>query len=207
MIKQLAEPGRDQSRGAQQDLVRTETHMNLNESLGWTRGRHYVQAGFQLPDWSRRGFFDRSDFGGTFYFGSLDAYASRQPYAFDFFRAVRLMQCHLRGKDAARPAPRLGTSKLPQDDPVRFGQKPSLAFAPSTMDSLVWPGDDPARFGTLKRDQLAENPAVPNLPKLYVNFFGLFGPNGPMPLHFTDYAIRRHHSANRSDRPDCDSGQ
>ena len=76
---------------------------------------------------------------------------SRQPYAFDFFRAVRLMQCHLRGKDAARPAPRLGTSKLPQDDPVRFGQKPSLAFAPSTMDSLVWPGDDPARFGTLKR--------------------------------------------------------
>ena len=127
---------------------------------------------------------------------------SRQPYAFDFFRAVRLMQCHLRGKDAARPAPRLGTSKLPQDDPVRFGQKPSLAFAPSTLDSFVWPGDDPARFGTLKRDQLADNPAVPNLPKLYVNFFGLFGPNGPMPLHFTDYAICRQLGQSGDGEPD-----
>ncbi|MGH9141618.1 MAG: carboxypeptidase regulatory-like domain-containing protein, partial [Vicinamibacterales bacterium] len=41
--------------GAQADLLRTETHMNLNESLGWTRGHHLIQAGFQLPDWSRRG--------------------------------------------------------------------------------------------------------------------------------------------------------
>jgi hypothetical protein len=68
--------------GGQGDLVRTEMHMNLNESLGWTRGRHFVQAGFQLPDWSRRGFNDRTNFGGTFYFSSLDAYASGQPYAF-----------------------------------------------------------------------------------------------------------------------------
>src|SRR5476651_1075672 len=45
--------------GGQGDLVRTETHMNLNESLGWTTGHHLVQAGFQLPDWSRRGFYDR----------------------------------------------------------------------------------------------------------------------------------------------------
>ena len=50
--------------GGQTDLVRTETHVNLNESLAWTKGRHLVQAGFQLPDWSRRGFYDRSNFGG-----------------------------------------------------------------------------------------------------------------------------------------------
>src|SRR4029077_11492575 len=68
--------------GGQNDLVRTETHINLTESLAWTTGRHTVQAGFQLPDWSRRGFFDRSNFGGTFYFSSLDAYAARTPYAF-----------------------------------------------------------------------------------------------------------------------------
>ena len=68
--------------GAQADLLRTETHMNLNESLAWTKGHHLVQAGFQLPDWSRRGFYDRTNFGGTFSFSGLDAYAAGRPYAF-----------------------------------------------------------------------------------------------------------------------------
>jgi hypothetical protein len=68
--------------GAQADLLRTETHMNLNESLAWTRGHHLIQAGFQLPDWSERGFFDRTNFGGTFSFSGLDAYAAGRPYAF-----------------------------------------------------------------------------------------------------------------------------
>ena len=56
--------------------MRTETHINLNESLAWTKGHHLIQAGFQLPDWSRRGFYDRTNFGGTFYFAGLDAYAA-----------------------------------------------------------------------------------------------------------------------------------
>ena len=68
--------------GGQGDLTRTETHINLNESLAWINGAHLVQAGFQLPDWSRRGFEDRTNFGGTFYFASLQAYASGTPYAF-----------------------------------------------------------------------------------------------------------------------------
>jgi hypothetical protein len=68
--------------GGQGELLRTETHMNLNDSLAWTKGHHLVQTGFQLPDWSRRGFFDRTNFGGTFYFSGLDAYASGRPYAF-----------------------------------------------------------------------------------------------------------------------------
>ncbi len=68
--------------GAQVDLVRTETHINLNESLSWTHGKHFVQAGFQLPDWSRRGFYDKTNFGGSFYFANLVAYETGQPYAF-----------------------------------------------------------------------------------------------------------------------------
>ena len=68
--------------GGQVDLVRTETHINLNESLSWTRGRHFVQAGFQLPDWSRRGFYDKTNFGGSFFFANLVAYESGRPYAF-----------------------------------------------------------------------------------------------------------------------------
>jgi hypothetical protein len=68
--------------GGQSDLVRTETHINLNESVAWIHGPHQVQAGFQLPDWSRRGFYDRTNFGGTFFFGSLDAFVNGLPYAF-----------------------------------------------------------------------------------------------------------------------------
>ena len=68
--------------GAQVDLVRTETHINLNESLSWTHGKHFVQAGFQLPDWSRRGFYDKTNFGGSYYFANLAAYETGQPYAF-----------------------------------------------------------------------------------------------------------------------------
>ena len=68
--------------GAQVDLVRTETHINLNESLSWTHGKHFVQAGFQLPDWSRRGFYDHTNFGGSFYFANLVAYETGQPFAF-----------------------------------------------------------------------------------------------------------------------------
>jgi hypothetical protein len=68
--------------GGQGDLLRTETHINLNENLSWLHGPHQVQAGFQLPDWSRRGFYDRQNFGGTFFFASLDAYQRDVPYAF-----------------------------------------------------------------------------------------------------------------------------
>jgi hypothetical protein len=68
--------------GAQADLVRTETHMQMNENLTWSCGRQTVQAGFQLPDWSRRGFYDRTNFGGTYYFSNLDTYTAGRPYAF-----------------------------------------------------------------------------------------------------------------------------
>ncbi len=68
--------------GAQADLLRTETHINMNESLAWTKGHHLVQAGFQLPDWSERGFYDRTNFGGTFFFSGLNTYGAGRPYAF-----------------------------------------------------------------------------------------------------------------------------
>ncbi len=56
--------------------------MQLNASLGWTKGRHLVHAGFQLPDWSERGFDDRTNFGGTFYFANLPLYQAGRPYSF-----------------------------------------------------------------------------------------------------------------------------
>src|SRR5438045_5223746 len=90
----------------------------------------------------------------------------KKPFSFDFFRAVRLLQA--RFPDQAR----IGYSLSPAEDPVRFAQSPSLAFAPSTLEALR---------------RTAASPA----PMLFVRHFGLFGPNGPMPLHFTEHAYER----------------
>ncbi|MGH9411144.1 MAG: carboxypeptidase regulatory-like domain-containing protein, partial [Vicinamibacterales bacterium] len=68
--------------GAQVDLRRTEAHIQLSENLALTRGQHFLQVGFQIPDWSRRGFYDRSGFGGTYSFADLTAYEAGTPYAF-----------------------------------------------------------------------------------------------------------------------------
>jgi TonB-dependent receptor-like protein len=68
--------------GAQGDLLRTETHTQMASSVAWTAGSHLVLAGVQLPDWSRRGFYDRTNLGGTFYFADLTAYGDERPYSF-----------------------------------------------------------------------------------------------------------------------------
>ena len=68
--------------GAQADLLRTETHTQSTASIAWTKGHNLVQAGFQLPDWSRRGFYDQTNAAGTFYFANLAAYEIGQPYSF-----------------------------------------------------------------------------------------------------------------------------
>jgi type VI secretion system protein ImpH len=94
----------------------------------------------------------------------------RCPYAFDFFRAVRLLESQ------RVDLPRIGFSISPAEDPVRFWQNPSLRFAPSTLDSVRSGGTD-------------------TVPRLAVNFFGLFGPNAPLPPHITEYVLERelHH--------------
>lgn len=68
--------------GAQVRLLRTENHAQGNDISSWSSGRHLVRFGVNLPDWSRRGVDDYSNFGGIFYFSSLAAYAAAQPYAY-----------------------------------------------------------------------------------------------------------------------------
>jgi type VI secretion system protein ImpH len=96
----------------------------------------------------------------------VEAALRDEPWRFDFFQAVRRIEA------ARARCPRIGTSARPADDPVRFGQLPSLAFAPSTVAQYV-----PASDG--------------RAPRLLGLFFGLLGPNGPLPLHLTDYAHER----------------
>jgi hypothetical protein len=68
--------------GAQADQSSTEDHFNLAESLTYAHGRHLFKTGFAVPDFSRRGFDDRSYREGSFTFGSLEDYALGRPLSF-----------------------------------------------------------------------------------------------------------------------------
>lgn len=96
------------------------------------------------------------------YFRRVEA----EPFQHDFYLAMRRIECLHPGK------PRLGTALRPADEPVRLGQEPSMDFAPAALSSLKWVGSN-------------------QRPLINVRFFGLFGPNGPMPLHLSDYARER----------------
>lgn len=88
------------------------------------------------------------------------------PEQYEFFAAARRLEC------ANADRPRLGQSTRASEDFVRLCQSPSLVFAPRSIDRFVPGGDGkPARMHGL--------------------FFGLFGPNGPLPTHLTEYAMDR----------------
>jgi len=95
----------------------------------------------------------------------------KDPTRYDFFALMRAVEC------ACRDRLRLGQATRPADEPIRLGQEASLTFAPSTLAYL-----EPAR---------GERP-----PRIGVHFLGLLGPNGPLPLHFTEYARDRLRNAN-----------
>ena len=96
---------------------------------------------------------------------------AEEPWTYDFFQALRRI-------DARQPdKPRLGTARRPADEPMRLGQAPELTFAPAALHAVLPPeGHRP--------------------PRIEVRFFGLFWPNGPLPLHLTEYARNRalHHA-------------
>jgi type VI secretion system protein ImpH len=91
---------------------------------------------------------------------------NERPYQFDFFQALRRLEA------VYRQRPRIGRSLRPTDDPIRLCQEPSLAFPPSTLAAF-----DPGQRG--------------EVPRLSVLFGGLLGPDGPLPLHLTEYARDR----------------
>lgn len=84
----------------------------------------------------------------------------------DFFQVLRLIE------NAHPGLPRIGASLRPRDDAVRFGQDPALVFQPTALGQF------------LRADGAARA-------RLAVNFFGLMGANGPLPLHITEYVRDR----------------
>lgn len=91
---------------------------------------------------------------------------TREPWAWDFYQALRRL-------DALNAdAPRIGLGRSPGEEPIRLGQDPDLTFAPASLAAVAPPkGRRPNR--------------------LEVRFFGMLGPNGPLPRHLTEHARNR----------------
>jgi type VI secretion system protein ImpH len=88
------------------------------------------------------------------------------PYRHDFYQTLRRLECLYDTK------PRWGQARRPVDEPIRLGQDPDLSFAPAPLASF-----ETGRDG--------------RPPRLQVRLFGLLGPNGPLPIHITEYARER----------------
>ncbi|MCE3605339.1 type VI secretion system baseplate subunit TssG [Massilia sp. P8910] len=91
------------------------------------------------------------------------------PYEHDLFALLRWIDARA---GAAQP---LGRTGHPAEEPVRLAQQASLAFAPASVAGLREPEG--------------------RAPQLSIYGFGLFGPNGPLPLHLTEYARERERMA------------
>ncbi|SDG77767.1 type VI secretion system baseplate subunit TssG [Dyella sp. 333MFSha] len=87
------------------------------------------------------------------------------PSSFDWFEALRRVEC------VHADRPRLGRSVRPADDPVRLAHTPSLDFAPRSIDRVEIAAGRPPRIHSL--------------------MLGLWGPNGALPLHLTEYTLER----------------
>jgi type VI secretion system protein ImpH len=88
--------------------------------------------------------------------------------SFEFYAALRRIEC------AYPSLPRLGKSARASEEAVRLGQVPSLNFAPAMFAEAELRANGRLWLGGL--------------------FFGLFGPNGPLPIHLTEYAHDRRHN-------------
>ncbi len=90
---------------------------------------------------------------------------SETPQEFRFFQAVRLFQL-ASGKEGA-----VGRFSNPADEAVRFAAHQSLGFPASQIQDIEFREDAP--------------------PKMTVNFMGLTGPVGELPVFYTAYVIQR----------------
>ena len=81
-----------------------------------------------------------------------------QPWRYDYFSAMRWLENYFKDE------PRFGTARKPSAEPVRLGQAADLSFAPSSLHAVM-------------------HDAANGKARIEVRFFGLFGPNGPLPHH------------------------
>src|SRR5207245_9455965 len=58
-----------------------KTHIASNTVLAWTSAPHVVKFGINVPDISRRGLNDYTNFDGTYTFSTLQDYLQRRPFS------------------------------------------------------------------------------------------------------------------------------
>ncbi len=103
----------------------------------------------------------------------LDDLFGDRPGSVQFFQAVRLLSRLGNGLQPPGLFPR-----SPADEVVRFAVNPAYWFPPAQIHSLEWPKYNEEKF--------AWQP-----PTLRVNFIGLVGPAGVMPLNYSDFVLDR----------------
>ncbi len=106
---------------------------------------------------------------------SLAARLFAEPYEFDFFQAVSLLE-RLEPHRAA-----VGRQGSPEGETVRFGAHPSLSFPASTVCDL-------------RRDDET------GIPLLTVAFLGLTGPSGALPRFYSEQLLRVEREARSAER-------
>jgi type VI secretion system protein ImpH len=87
------------------------------------------------------------------------------PCQFQFFQAVRILQ------QIAPDRVRVGEFARPEQESLRFGAHRAFPFPASEIQYIEWPEEGPA--------------------KMKVNFMGLTGPSGVLPLAYTEHLADR----------------
>jgi len=96
---------------------------------------------------------------------AVEGQLRNEPYLFEFFQAVRLLERFLPDKAG------VGGFAPPSAEVVRFKANSTLAFPASEIQSLIWPEKGPVQ--------------------MKVNFMGLTGPEGVLPLSYTAFLAER----------------
>lgn len=107
------------------------------------------------------------------------------PWRFGFIALLRRLQAG-QGTEV-----RIGHALRPRQESFRLGQSADLAFAPREIAEVALPAMQ-AEVPFAARRALPGN--RPDLPLLRLFGLGLLGPNGPLPLHYTQWVRDRSHN-------------
>lgn len=105
---------------------------------------------------------------------AVSAQLFREPWRFEFFQAVRLLEliASERAQDGGTLRVPVGHDENPQRECVRFRVPPTRGFGASEIASLT-------------------ETAADAVPDMEVNFLGLIGPSGVLPQHYNELVIQR----------------
>jgi hypothetical protein len=67
--------------GGQADRLQTENHFTITEVVSYSTHIHTIRGGINVPDISRRGLDDYTNFGGTYTFATLQDYLIQRPFS------------------------------------------------------------------------------------------------------------------------------